>query len=83
MAFWKDFLAMMTRNPHELPPPPRPMLTPEIVEAAITTAGRAEVFARARENGWGDGAAPMWVWYQLAQQIIIEAQEKPYNPLPQ
>lgn len=83
MMFWKDLWEAMSRNPHELPAPPRPMLTPEIVEAAIDKAGRDAVFSLARANGWTNDNPPMWVWYQLAQQLICEAQEKPYSPSPQ
>ena len=50
-------------------------LTPEIVERAIDEAGRATVFDRARAAGWGTnrhGSPPLWVWYQIAQEIIAE-----------
>jgi len=44
-------------------------LTPEMVEANITRAGRDEVFRRARALGWG-GPAPLWVWNQIAFEVI-------------
>jgi hypothetical protein len=80
MGFWRDLVEAFSRNPYEPPPPPRPYLTPEIVEAAIDKAGRSEVFALARQNGWTHGNAPMWVWYQLAHQVINREQERPYAP---
>ena len=40
------------------------------LEQAIEAAGRPEVFALARKNGWGDRKnPPKYVWWQLVQEI--------------
>jgi hypothetical protein len=45
----------------------------EELEWAINRAGRDTVFARARRRGWGpDSSAPPWVWWQIAQELILE-----------
>jgi hypothetical protein len=45
-------------------------LTPETVERLIDEAGREQVFRRARELGWGGSLPPLWVWHQIAAEII-------------
>jgi hypothetical protein len=44
----------------------------EELEAAIDTAGRAEVFMRARMYGWGEGGAPEFVWWGIVREIQLE-----------
>lgn len=47
-------------------------LTPEYVEKLLDEAGRDAVFARARDLGWADGGAPLWVWKEIAAELIFE-----------
>ena len=50
--------------------PTAPPITPAMVEAAIDAAGRDEVFALARVNGWTvANPPPLWVWNQLAAEV--------------
>lgn len=44
-------------------------LTKEYIEKLIDDTGRAEVFAKARELGWSDGGAPLFVWNVICQDI--------------
>jgi hypothetical protein len=47
-----------------------PKLNPEDVEAAITAAGREDVFAEMRRLGWGaEHNPPLWVWNIVANQV--------------
>ena len=53
-----------------------PPITSATVESAIDQAGRAAVFARAKSLGWSvANPAPLWVWNQIAYQIIAETRE--------
>lgn len=45
-------------------------LTPEIVEERISEAGRERVFNQALELGWLGKEPPLWVWNQIALEII-------------
>lgn len=56
-----------------------PRLTPEDVETLIERAGRQEVFARARQLGWGNGA-PLWVWARIAHEIIDASPKRSPSP---
>ena len=53
-----------------------PKITPAMVEAIISKAGREKVFALACRRGWGNDKPPLFVWYQLA----IEAMTLPDDP---
>lgn len=45
-------------------------LSPEIVEARISEAGRERVFARARALGWVGNEPPLWVVNIIALEIM-------------
>ena len=48
----------------------------EELEWAIDRAGRDRVFASARSYGWGPGfMPPPWVWWQIAQELILEQKQ--------
>lgn len=47
-------------------------LTPETVERLIDEAGLEQVLRRARELGWGGSWPPLWVWHQIATELISE-----------
>lgn len=47
-------------------------ITPEMIEAKIDKAGREKVLSRARQLGWGDGGAPIWVWNVICAQVEAE-----------
>lgn len=49
---------------------------PDYIERLIDEAGREEVFRRARELGWSDGGAPLFVWNGIAQDIIHDRAHK-------
>lgn len=49
---------------------PEPALTPAHIEALLDKAGRDRVFALARANGWNGSNPPLWVWQQLALEVI-------------
>ncbi|WP_158279439.1 hypothetical protein [Falsochrobactrum shanghaiense] len=44
-------------------------LTPEYIEKLIDETGRDAVFTKARELGWSDGGAPLFVWNVICQDI--------------
>lgn len=50
-------------------------ISPASVEQLIDMAGRQEVFARARALGWVGSIPPLWVWNQIAVEIIAENQK--------
>lgn len=60
---------------------PEPKITPAMVEAAISKAGREKVFALARARGRGNDNPPLFVWYQLAIEAMTlpDAPWKPYQ----
>jgi len=45
-------------------------ISPQSVEQLIEAAGRGAVFARARDLGWGSSTPPLWVWNQIAMEVI-------------
>lgn len=55
------------------PPPPAAAdykAAQAALEAHIDAAGRDEVFALARANGWSCGM-PMWAWHALASEVQL------------
>ena len=47
-------------------------ITAEMIEAMIDKAGRDKVMSRARQLGWSDGGAPLWVWNVICAQVEAE-----------
>lgn len=53
------------------------------LEQMIDLAGRNEVFARARANGWGYVPPPKWIWRQICIDILREKpRARPLSPTP-
>lgn len=50
----------------------REEITPDYIERLIEETGSKRVFAKARELGWKDGGAPLWVWNQICAEIQRE-----------
>ncbi|XHB99335.1 hypothetical protein ABWH97_13805 [Nitratireductor sp. ac15] len=55
-------------------------ITPEYIERLIDETGRARVFSRAREIGWKDGGAPLWVWKEICADILHEDHRRNAQP---
>lgn len=52
------------------------------IDAIIERAGRREVFARARENGWSiDNPPPKWVWNVIAHEILYQRSQEQQRSL--